>query len=163
MAAVLDHVGTTVRGNSPFFAFQFNYEFAPTDVSEMGANNAAFIDFFSIAGNESPSSFRLLVFDITNSPRSTFLSQHNLPNTAVPRTVVIPFTNFTTRGGSPGLPDVNNFYRMQFDFFFQRPRLDIEWSAKIESIRFGRMVPEPNTLLLAVMASLVAISSRWHS
>ncbi len=160
MMAEIEKVGTTQDGRSTTFAFNFSYEFAPTDVSEQGNNDAIFVDFATIAGNEQPGSFGLIVDD--NTTDKLYLSETQLSATESPLTVAIPFTSFTTRGGAIGLPDPNTFKSMAFDFFFNQPRLDIQWSAEIESIRFGRLVPEPASWLLCSVALLFISERSFH-
>jgi len=147
LTANLREVGSTVRGNSPLFAFQFNYIFSPTDVSQGGTNDAILFDFLSIDGAEPPIFLRVLVTDDTSRTSRFEARVYNPPSSSGAFTIAMPFSSFTVRGGSPGLPDFTTFKQMDFDFFFQFPSLDIEWSAQLERIRFGR-VPEPSSQCL---------------
>lgn len=161
MQADLDFRGATMAGNPALFAFQFNYAFTPTDVSEGGMNDAILIDFNFTRGNQSPSSLGLIVFDDTNTGDSYFVELIDLPLLNKPFTAILPFDEFTTRGGSPGLPDFTTLDVMRFDFFYNLPRVpESMWEAEITQIRFGRIVPEPATWLIGGLISLLLLICR---
>ena len=156
LSANLLDIGLSPLG-SPLFAFQFNYAFSPTDISAGGANNAIIFDFRSIEANAPPTFLRVIVRDDTNNRSSFEARVLDLPLSSGTFTAVMPFDSFTLRGGSPGLPDFTTIDEMEFDFFFQRPRLDIQWSAELERVRFGR-IPEPlsHTLFTLGVVSLAS-------
>ena len=143
MTARLDELNRTDT-NTPLLAFQFNYDIAPTDISEAGKNNAILFDFLSIEANESPTFLRVNVRDASNLSSSFETHVFNLPLNSGPFVATMPFDSFTNRGGSPGLPDFTNVDEMDFDFFFLNPSETVQWSATLERIRFGQ-VPEPGS------------------
>lgn len=80
---------------------------------------------------------------------SFFVSLSDLPLTEEPFSAILPFADFTIRGGAPGLPDFTTVKSLEFDFFFNLPRVPVTmWSAEIRQIRLGRVVPEPATWVL---------------
>ncbi len=147
---------------TPLLAFQFNYEFTPTDVSQGGVNDAIFFDFRSISGTESPTFLRVITRDNTFLTLSFESRIYDPPINTGTFTAVMPFSSFTLRGGTPGLPDFTTFKRMDFDFFFLGPSNDIQWSAELERIRFGR-IPEPlsSTLFLVGVVCLAGCRRRY--
>ena len=154
-----------LRGHSPtatpahIMSFQFNYEFAPTDVSENGSNTAILLEFFSVQGTELPRFVSVGVWDDSN-PNTIFLNITTIPLIATtPFTAVMPFANFTTRTGAPALPDFTSFRRMDFNFFFLNPSEDIQWSAELDRIRFGR-IPEPSCVSLVCAVLTICICGR---
>lgn len=158
MTANLLKVGSTQGNGEPLFAFQFNYIFSPTDVSQSGTNDAILFDFLSISGTESPAFLRAIVTDNTFTRLRFEARITDLPTNSGAFTAVMPFSSFTIRGGTPGLPDFSTFKRIDFDFFFLRPALEIQWAAQLENIRFGRVVPEPATSCLSVIAYLCMLN-----
>jgi len=135
---------------TPLLAFQFNYEFTATDVSQGAINDAILFDFRTINGTESPTFLRVIATDNTFLTKRFEARIYDLPIDTGSFTAVMPFSSFTIRGGSPGLPDFTTFKRMDFDFFFLGPNNDIQWSAQLERIRFGR-VPAPSALTLGIL------------
>jgi len=158
MTANLQKVGSVQGGGSPLFAFQFNYLFSPTDVSQRGTNDAILLDFRSINGTEPPIFVRTIVTD--DAHRTRFEARvYNPLSSSSAFTIAMPFSSFTVRGGSPGLPDFTTFKQMDFDFFFLRPSLDIQWTARLERIRFGR-IPEPTAWMLMLGGIIILASQR---
>ena len=145
----------------PLFAFQFNYEFSPTDMS---ADDAILFDFRSIDGDEGPAFLRVILADNTNMAETYEARITNLPLIGGPFTAAMDFSSFTQRGGSPGLPDFTTVKRMEFDFFFQFPSNDVRWSAELERIRIGS-IPESASgwLFLCGMMSLAIYGNRGPS
>jgi hypothetical protein len=144
LTAQLIDPGSNLTGANPIFAFQFNYEFSPTDISQAGMNNAIVFDLRTVGGNVGPSFFRVLVTDDTNIGSRYLAEVRNLPLSGGAFMAAMPFWSFTTRGGSPGLPDFTTVKKLEFDFYFLYPPFDAQWTAEIDRIRIGR-IPEPNS------------------
>src|SRR3990172_4169090 len=132
----------------PLSAPQFNYYFEPTDATEGGRNNAILFDFVELLGDFQPTYLGATVRDDTNLRESYHIDLFPLEPSNHPFSLAAPFDAFTIRGGAPGLPDPTTLKEIRFDFFFLGHYGELNWSARLERIRFGSTVPEPNGLLL---------------
>lgn len=146
--------GARINGSAPLFAFQFDYKINPTDVTQGGVNDSILFDFAVIQGNSGPDFLRVIVTDDTNVGSRFETSIFDLPLSSGPLVAAMPFSSFTLRGGSPGLPDFTTIKQLNFDFFFLRPGRTVQWSAEIERIRFSR-IPEPSSLALWQFAGII--------
>ncbi len=153
---------TRTGSNSAIITFVSSYTFSPIDLTENGANNAFLIDFASHEGTEPPLFFRILARG--SSPSESFAAFFfNLPISDTPFTTVIPFTDFTLRGGGPPAPDFSTLRLtlLTIDFFFLNPSENIQWSAELDRIRIGRIpVPEPSSVWLGMVGFLVLACAR---
>ncbi|MEQ8836933.1 MAG: hypothetical protein RID07_09025, partial [Lacipirellulaceae bacterium] len=144
---------------TPLVAFQFNYDLPPADISEQGVNNAILFDFLSIDATESPSYLRVILREDTHQSFSYEQRILDIPLNSGEFTAVMPFENFTFRGGSPGTPDLMTVTRLEFDFFFLGPSENVAWSAQIDRIRFGR-IPEPRSVVILFLCFCGMASAR---
>jgi hypothetical protein len=145
----------------PISAVQFNYYFDPADVTEGGKNDAILFDFAELTGDIQPSFFRAIVFDDTHLQRSFLIEFSPLVPNGSPHTLVAPFDEFTLRSGAPGLPDPTTLKTIFFDFYFLGHEGELNWSARLERIRFGSMIPEPASVVLLLFGIVVTWNSRW--
>ena len=144
---------------APIIFFDVVYDVSAADVSETGLNNAIFLDFVAMTGTESPTLIRSFIFDET-SPSPIFEATIPVgPSVSTPTRAVVPFNNFTFRGGAPGLPDFTAVDKILFDFYFLGPSEDIQWSAELDRIRFGR-IPEPSCVSLVCAVLTICICGR---
>jgi hypothetical protein len=158
MAVRVDEIIPRISG-LPLSAVQFNYIFEPADVTEGGRNDAILFDFVELAGEVQPSFLRVWVFDNTNLRSSFFIALSPLVPNNNAHTLVAPFDEFTLRNGVPEVPDPTTLREIRFDFFFGGHTGELNWSARLERIRFGSsVVPEPATILLLSIGIVVI----WH-
>jgi len=142
---------TRTGQNSPAIEFDFRYEFSPTDLTENGNNNAFLFDFASHQGTEHPLFLRITALGATAS-ESYAAFKFDVPFSDRPFTSAIPFTDFTLRGGGPASPNFSTLHRIQFDFFFQSPSEQIDWSVRLDRIRIGTVaIPEPDVVSIALI------------
>lgn len=166
LTAILNGHIPAANASQPVFSYQFNYEFSATNVSENGANDALLLDFLSIDGTEPPLFLQFGVWDATHS-NTIFLGRIlNLPLSSGPFTSIFPFTSFTTRAGTPALPDLSTVNRIDVSLFFLSPSEGIRWSAQLDRIRMSSVsIPEPYSLRLGMVGFLVLAGGRrpWGS
>jgi len=154
MTIQIDEIRRTSAG-LPLSAPQFNYYFNPTDVTEDGKNDAILFDFVELVGDVQPTFLRAIVADNTHLTSSFEIRLEPLVANPFHHTLTARFDEFTFRGGSPGLPDPTTLKQINFDFFFLGHHGELNWSARLERIRFGVAVPEPSGILLLFVASAV--------
>lgn len=160
-SAQLDgHTRTNPDGNRPVIEFDLRYDFSPMDLTEQGTNNAFLFDFASHQGTEAPLFLRITALGASAS-ESYAAFTFNLPFSQTPFAAVMPFGDFTFRGGGPATPDFSTLHRFLIDFFFLAPSEDIQWSAQLDRIRIGRVpIPESNSIWLAMVGVLVLVCGR---
>jgi hypothetical protein len=130
----------------PISWVQFSYFFEPNDLTQAGRNDAILMDFVSLSGNIQPTFLRAFVY--TRHATNPLYELRLMPEAnASPQTVAFPFKSFRTRDGKPGL-DPATAWIIDFDFFFLGHFGELNWSARLERIRFGStVVPESSTLV----------------
>jgi hypothetical protein len=158
MDVKLQRITSTVP-DLPLSAVQFNYIFPPTDVTEEGKNDAILFDFVELESDIQPTFLRAIVRDDTNLRSSFEIRLFPLQANNQPFTLAARFDAFTVRGGAPGLPDMTTLKEIYFDFFFAGHQGELNWSARLERIRFGAVVPEPSSIAL-LFAGLGAVCAR---
>jgi hypothetical protein len=159
------------------------YSFAPTDLTQGGANDAFFIEFtfaegmittFPQSGNrlqppaviliaEKPTRPSLLVAHFDTASSSPF------PRNQIPFTLIVPFEQFTDQGGGQVNGDFTEIVGFELWLFAHGGYGP--WEVHIDSIRVGSTaaVPEPGavaiaaTLIMCVLAVHVAprFLNRW--
>jgi hypothetical protein len=162
MTAQIDEIQ---RANTltPISAVQFSYAFEPNDHTQAGRNDAILLDFVSLGGNIQPTFLRALVY--TRHATNTLYQLSMMPEpTSSAQTVVFPFESFRTRDGKPGL-DPATIWDIDFDFFFLGHVGELNWSARLERIRFGStVVPESSTFVgFLWLPQMLAVARRRHS
>lgn len=142
------------------------YSFSPRDLTEGGTNDAMLFDFQSHAGTEQPNLFRVIASAPSSSGTSTDIYVAHASDfqfSVDPFTIVIPFSRFTLRDGTPNTPDFSRLTRLNVNFYFLRPSENIEWSIEIDRIRIGRTpIPEPSSGWLGFVSlwTLVCVPRR---
>jgi hypothetical protein len=152
--------------NSAIITYPVRYSFSPIDVTEQGANNAFLFDFQSHQGTEAPLFFRVAASAPSPSGTSletfaAFTFDFNLSTT--PFTTIVPFTDFTVRGGVTPAPDFSalGITSLIIDFFFRNPSEDIQWFLELDRIRIGHTpIPEPIAAWLAALGALLSTGVR---
>jgi hypothetical protein len=145
----------------PLSAVQFNYTFDPSDVTEGGRNDAILFDFVELSGDVQPSFLRAWVFDNTHLRSSFFIALSPFVPKDNAHTLVAPFHEFTLRNGAPGVPDPTTLREIRFDFYFLGHTGELNWSARLERIRFGSTVPEPANVVLLSIGIVVMWNRSW--
>jgi hypothetical protein len=125
----------------------FDYYFAaPMDVTEGGMNDAILFDFAELVGDVQPRYLEAFAIDNTHVGDAFLIRLSPIVANASPHTLIAPFDQFTFR--APGDPDPTTLREVRFNFFFSQMG-QLNWSARLERIRFGpSIVPEPTTTLL---------------
>jgi hypothetical protein len=164
-AELIGHTRTST--NSAVLTYPVRYEFSSADLTEGGINNAFLFDFRSHQGTEPPEFFRVVAISPSPSGMSqemfvVFDFDFQLNDSAF--TTIVPFSEFTTRGGATSAPDFSSLpiTSLVIDFCFRNPREEIEWLVELDRIRIGRIaIPEPEAIWLAVgsVLSLVYMGS----
>lgn len=150
--------GQTSIGSGPVVSFFTRYDFnEPVDLTEGGRNNAIFIDLLSFDGPGIPGSPSVGVLDGNNTFLSIF-SRFQLVEPS-PQTLVVPFAAFGVRGSGGGAADFGTIERLSLTMRLINGNTNPVqgWHVEIDSIRVGRMVPEPGTVNLAAIALIAAV------
>lgn len=152
LTAQFDHA-SPISTLTPIITYQIDYSFAPADLTENGHNNAILFDFESFTGNHPPLLLRLILRDETTPSQTYEALITELQLSTLPFALSMPFDSFALRGGSPGTPDFSAVTEMNFDLFDLGDILNSNWTAKINSIRVGR-IPEPDMIIPIIIAGL---------
>lgn len=145
MSVQIDNISRTDM-LTPLTAVPLRYEFQPSNVTQGVRNDAILFDFVELLGSIQPSYLRAIVWDNTDVTESYEIRLFPLQEFTERKTLVAPFRGFTQRGGSPGTPDPTTLKRIHFDFYFLGHFGELNWSARLDQIRFGSsLVPEPAT------------------
>jgi hypothetical protein len=131
----------------------FDYYFAaPTDVTEGGVNDAILFDFAELVGDVQPRYLEAFAIDNTHVGDAFLIRLSPIVANALPHILIAPFDQFTLR--APGGPDPTTLREVRFNFFFSQMG-QLNWSARLERIRFGpSIVPEPSTKQLVLWGVL---------
>ncbi len=128
----------------------------PLDISVGGQYDAIKFDFLFLRGPRQPDRFRATMWGgLEPSLTGVSLSYSLISPTANNNrfTILMPFENFTTRGGStPGIYDpAFRFNRILIDFLWTAQTGQFDWSMQLDRISLVNTasVPEPKTVVLA--------------
>jgi hypothetical protein len=165
-AGLVGHTRTST--NSAIITYPVRYIFSPADLTEGGVNNAILFDFDSHEGTEAPEFFRVAAISPSPSGMSeeifaAFNFDFNLSDSAF--TTIVPFSAFTSRGGTIPAPDFSSraVTSLVIDFFFRNPSEELQWLVELDRIRIGRVaIPEPRTVWPAVISVLSLVCSRIY-
>ena len=148
----------TNMGSGPAISFGVRYDFdEPVDLTEGGGNDVLWIDFRRFEGPSyaaGPQSISAGALDGNN----TFLSIVGGFGvfSESPFTLGLPFSTFGIRGSGGGMADFTTIERLSLTIrLINGNKNPIQgWHVEIDSIRVGRMVPEPSTIGMALLASM---------
>lgn len=124
------------------------YDFAPTDFTEGGENDAILIDFRSTRTNGTPLSTRSFI-GRANTTVDTPISDQ-------PFTLTIPFDDIGA--------DFSQVSRLNFSFSTPEPGggADFNLFVEIDRIRIGRIIPEPAGLSMLAIAGVCLGGLRYQ-
>lgn len=162
----LAHLNPRNQLSKPIVSMQFNYFFSSADLSQGNLNDTVFLDFLRLESEIPPSLLLILVNGLAHL-------EGPLPRSSDPFTIAIPFTNFSSRDGSPGLPDYTDIRDIRFEIrasaYTGGGPEPLNFFMELDRIRVGRLVPEPSTLAVTMFAlasfSAMARTRRvgiWH-
>jgi hypothetical protein len=141
-------------------SFVVRYDFQRIDVTEGGINDAIIFEFESLSGSEGPLLFDALTTNAAQ-PGEFFEYRTSIPLSSGPVEISMPFSEFHLRASNYGIADFPSLTSATFRFFFLGPNENINWSAKLNRVVFGRIdVPEPSSLLLSTFVLSILTHSR---
>jgi hypothetical protein len=153
----VSHLNPDSELSRPIVSMQFDYLFSSADLSDGGLNNAIFLDFRRLESAIPPSLLLILVNGKAHLEGPIRRSSNAF-------TLAIPYTSFSNRGGSPGLPDYSDIRGMQFEIrasaYTGGGPDPLNFMMQLDRIRVGRLVPEPSTFLLSTFAAALLFSIR---
>lgn len=151
----------TNLGTGPSISFGVRYDFdAPVDLTEGGRNDAVFIDFGRFLAPSyafGPWFISAGVLDGSNTFLSTIGGFGILHESAF--TVAFPYESFGVRGSGGGHADFRRIERLALTIgLINGNKNPVQgWQIDIDSIRVGKIVPEPGTAGMAVLAIMCAV------
>jgi hypothetical protein len=147
MAIEITEIDNHPIGGPPAIGINSLYFFDEMDITEAGRNDRVMVDFAFLRSAIPMRRVAVFVSDATQ-PGVSFVAESFdvLPNEG-PFTLEFPFSSFGIRGGGASRPEYER--AIAFSLTISPTRFDdveeIDFSAAVRRIRFGRAVPEPIT------------------
>lgn len=145
LTGIVSRLNPRNQFSRPIVSLQFEYAFSPVDFTQGGVNDTLYLDFRRLESEIPPSLLLILIGS------HAYLGQ-DIPRSAQPFTVAIPFSSFAPRGGGPGVPDYTAVRGVEFEI---RPSQlagggpdPLNFVMELDRVRVGRqqVVPEPHSL-----------------
>jgi hypothetical protein len=157
LSASISHLNPQYSGDRPIVSVEFEYSFDTVDITEGGINDALFLDFLRLESEAPPSLLLVLVNDYAHL-------DNTVPTNSVPFTVVVPFVEFTRRGGGGDLPNFTGARGIEFEI--RASNLTgggpdpLNFLMQLDRIRVGRIIPEPSSVWLGMVGVMVLAYGR---
>lgn len=166
LTGIIDHLNPPPNGE-PIVDLQVYYDFALSDFTQGGINNAIFLDFNSLQSEMPPSRIRIGIRDIVIG-KSYEENIIIVPLSNDSFTIAIPFNAITIRGVGLGSPNFQLIRKLSFSikpsYIWGGGPDPLNFHMELDAIRIGALpIPEPSAAVLVIACiGLILIFSCRH-